>query len=181
MFEGESFRKLSICNISELLIVFNLTFNLIVMWPLFIKFAKMKKSLHKILTAGLAFIVLFSSFSYTVEKHVCMGEVTSTSFFNDADSCGMIMSEEVCSDDILSHDIMQKEKCCNDIHELIPGNQTEQQAIDSFELSQVQFVLAFTFTYLNIIEVKEDTTPFIHFSPPIVDEDLQVLYQSFLI
>lgn len=141
----------------------------------------MLQVVHKILAVIIAVIVLISTMSFTVEKHVCMGEVTSTSYFSNADSCGMIMNEEDCSNDILSHDILQKEKCCNDIHELIPGNQTEQQALESFELSQVQFVLAYTFTYLNILEVKEDTTPYIHFSPPIVDEDLQVLYQSFLI
>ena len=137
--------------------------------------------LHKILAFVLALIVLFSSLSFTVEKHVCMGEVVDVSYFTEADSCGMVMEEEECTTDDFSGDKMEPEKCCNDIQELIPGNQNEQQAIDTFELNSVQFVLAYTYTYLNLFEIKEDITPFIDSSPPPIDRDYQILYQSFLI
>lgn len=137
--------------------------------------------LHKILAFVLALIVLFSSLSFTVEKHVCMGEVVDVSYFTEADSCGMVIEEEECTIDDFSGDKMDPEKCCNDIQELIPGNQNEQQAIDSLELNSVQFALAFTYTYLNLFETKEEITPFTDSSPPLIDKDYQVLYQSFLI
>ncbi len=136
--------------------------------------------LHKILALILAFIVLFSSFSFTVEKHVCMGEVVDVSYFSEADSCGMIEDED-CDKHDFSGQQMEKEKCCNDIQELIPGNQNEQQAIEFFELDQVQFIFAYAYIYLNLYEVKEEKSPFISPSPPLIDKDFQVLYQSFLI
>lgn len=136
--------------------------------------------LQKFLALILAFIVLFASFSFTVEKHVCMGEVTDVSYFTEADSCGMEMEDDCVMDD-LSGVHMEKEKCCHDIHELIPGHQNVQQAINGLELNQVQFVLAYTYTYLNLFEQKEETSPFIALSPPSIDKDFQVIYQTFLI
>ncbi len=136
--------------------------------------------LHKFLALILAFIVLFTSFSFTVEKHICMGEVADVSYFNEADSCDMVMEEEECVMDT-SCDSMEQEQCCNDIQVLIQGNQNEQQAIAGFELNQLQFVLAYTYTYLNLFEIKEQPIAFTYYSPPLVDKDIQVLYQTFLI
>jgi len=147
----------------------------------FVNFVAMLQFFHKILAVIIAVVLLISTMSFTVEKHVCMGEVTSTSYFTSVESCGMVMNEDGCTGDDLSQQNMQKEKCCNDVHELIPGNQTEQQAIDNFELNQIQFVLVYTYTYLNLYESKEDTSSIIHFSPPIVEKDYQILFQSFLI
>lgn len=139
----------------------------------------MLQFLHKIIALILAFIVLFSSFSFTVEKHICMGEITDVSYFTAADSCGMI--DEDCDINNSSETKIQKEKCCNNVHELIPGNQNEQQALQSFEIDPVQFVFAYTYTYLNLFEAKEKTIAFDYYPPPQVGKDIQVLYQTFLI
>ena len=141
----------------------------------------MRDILHKILSVFLAFTVLFSTLSFSVDQHICMGEVTDTSYFSDADSCGMNMEVEACIIDGPSHDLVQKEKCCNDIHELIPGNQTEQQALQNFEIEKVQFLIAFSYTYVNLFEDDTDEIPFRSHSPPLVDKDINVLYQTFLI
>lgn len=139
----------------------------------------MLQVLHKILAIIIAFVVVFSSLSFSVEKHVCMGEVTSTSFFNEADSCGMTSDD--CDINKPLETKIQKEKCCNDIYELIQGNQNEQQALNSLELNQLQFILTFTYTYLNLFEESTDLNIFNIYSPPLVDRDINVLYQTFLI
>jgi hypothetical protein len=141
----------------------------------------MRDILHKILSVFLSFTVLFSTLSFSVDQHVCMGEVTDTSYFSDADSCGMIMEVEDCAIDGLTDDKVQREKCCNDIHELIPGNQTEQKALQSFEIEKAQFLLVFYCTYINLLEDDTDELPFRSHSPPLVDKDINVLYQTFLI
>jgi hypothetical protein len=110
-----------------------------------------------------------------------MGEVTDTSYFSDADSCSMNMELEDCAIDGLTDHKVQKEKCCNDIHVLIPGNQTEQQALQNFEIEKVQFLIAFSYTYVNFYEDDTDEIPFRSHSPPLVDKDINVLYQTFLI
>ena len=141
----------------------------------------MKDISHKILSVFLAFTVLFSTLSFSVDKHICMGEVTDTSYFSDADTCGMIMEKEACAADGMHTDKVQKEKCCADIHELIPGNQTEQQALQSFEIAKVQFIMVFSYALVNLYKEKKQLTPFSYHSPPLVDKDINVLYQTFLI
>ena len=139
----------------------------------------MLQFLHKIIALILAFIVLFSSFSFTIEKHICMGEITDVSYFIAANSCGM--TDEDCDINDSSEIQIQKEKCCNDVHELIPGNQNEQQAIQSFEIEQVQFIIAYTYIYINLFEDKNDIIPYRDYTPPLVDKDINILYQTFLI
>lgn len=139
----------------------------------------MIKYFHKILSVLLAFTVLFSTISFTVEKHICMGEVTDSTYFIDAESCGMTLED--CEVAIDSQEKIQKEKCCQNIQELIPVNQNEQQAIQSFELNQVQFILAFASTYLDLFEENTDQVTFKYYTPPLVDKDINVLYQTFLI
>ena len=139
----------------------------------------MREVLHKILSVFLAFIVLFTTFSFKVEKHYCMGEVTDSAYFVDVESCGMEVGD--CENAIDIESKIQKEKCCQDIQELIPGNQNEQQAIDSFEFNKVRFVLAYTYIFLNLFEENKDLIPFKYYSPPLVDKDINVLYQTFLI
>ena len=137
--------------------------------------------LNKILALILAFIVIFSSLSFTVEKHVCMDEVTDVSFFTEADSCGM-QDDECTHEESGQTSSFDNKDCCSDVQELIPGNQIEQQAINTFEISQVQFITVFTYTYLNLFEEnKKEISFFDDTSPLLLDRDIQVLYQTFLI
>ena len=139
----------------------------------------MKKVLHKILSVFLAFTVLFSTLSFSVDKHICMGEVTNTSYFTEADSCGMEV--DVCnSDNALQHNI-KKEKCCDSVYELISGNQVEQQALLTLEIEKAQFILAFAYTYINLSSENSEAIIFNFHPPPLVDKDITVLYQTFLI
>lgn len=139
----------------------------------------MLQFLHKILALILALVILFSTLSFTVEKHICLGEVTDVSYFTKADNCGMI--SEDCDLVIPSERKIQKENCCNDTHELIPGNQYEQPALKKVEINQVAFIFTFVYTYNSFFEQKSDKNYFCYYSPPLVDRDIPVLYQTFLI
>lgn len=139
----------------------------------------MNKFFLKISSVFLAFTVMFSTLSFTVEKHVCMGEITDVSFFIEADTCGMTADDCDAKDSLETK--AEKEKCCNNLQELIQGNQNEQQALNSLELNQLQFILTFTYTYLNLFEPSTNLNLANIYSPPLVDRDINVLYQTFLI
>ncbi|HFS68186.1 MAG TPA: hypothetical protein ENK67_08245, partial [Flavobacteriia bacterium] len=83
---------------------------------------------YKILAFFLALLVLFTSFSFTVNKHICGDEVVSTSFFVSATTCGMEMN--VCKNENKNNKetSIQKEPCCKDVTKVIQGNQNNQQA-----------------------------------------------------
>lgn len=139
----------------------------------------MLQVLHKIIALILALVILFSTLSFTVEKHICMGEVTDVSYFSKVDSCGMTADD--CALENSSDTKIHREKCCNDVHELIPGSQNEQQALQKLEISQVELILSHTYCYSLLFESKKENTFFNYYLPPLVDYDIQILYQTFLI
>lgn len=144
-----------------------------------VTFVVMIQILHKILAFVLALAVLLSTLSFTVEKHVCMGEVTDVSYFSEADSCGM---EAVSCENAESGDRVEQSKCCDNLHELIPGDQLEQQALKRLEIQDYDFIVSYISTYLIDLE-QGDRADFIEFGPdpPLVERNIQILYQTFLI
>ena len=140
----------------------------------------MLQILHKILAFILALAVLFSTLSFTVEKHVCMGDVTDVSYFKRVEACEMEMMEcEV--GDAMGHEL-DRSRCCDNIQELIPGESPEQLALDRLEIQQFDFVLAFVSSYVNSFEHAKHMDRFdFGPDPPLIERDVQIPYQTFLI
>lgn len=131
----------------------------------------MKSYLLKIASLTLALLVLFSTFSFTVEKHYCGDFLMDVSFTGDADDCGMEM------------ETMKKKKCCKDeIHHIEGQDELQQFSIDNFDLEKQQFVAAFLISHKDLF-IKDESKNKIckDFPPPDNPKDFQVLYQSFLI
>jgi len=127
----------------------------------------------------MALLVLFSSFSFTVHKHLCGDEISDVSYIVEAESCTMKMN--VCENNDSSRQKIEKEPCCKDVSEVVEGNQNEQQALESLELEQIQFVVLFVDSYINLFE-KANTDAFNkEYSPPLIVKDIQVLDEVFLI
>ncbi len=140
----------------------------------------LKQILHKTGSILLAFIVLFSSFSFTVHEHVCGGEVADTSFFLEADSCGMDMN--VCENEPSTTQQVKKESCCDDHSEIMQGVDTNQQAQQTLELPQAQFLAAFVISYNNLFEsVTAKTIQFREYAPPLVVKTIYKLDETYLI
>ena len=81
----------------------------------------MKKTLLKITSISLAFLVLFSTLSFTVEKHYCGDFLVDVSYVGHTDGCGMEM-------DALSK--TTKKSCCKDEIHKIEGQHELQQSAD---------------------------------------------------
>ncbi len=141
----------------------------------------MKQFFHKIASITLALIVLLSSFSFTINKHICGGEIANTTLFVSADNCGMEM--QVCENDTSKNDVsFQKEPCCKDISELIQGNDNNQQA-KQFELNlpQMKFLTAFAVTFINKFQEENTISFYSVYEPPSVYKNIQTLFQVFRI
>lgn len=139
----------------------------------------MLQVLHKILAFIIALAVLFSTMSFAVEKHVCMGEVTDVSYFNQAKGCEM--NEEICEESFGAQTSVKKTKCCDTVHELIPGNQIEQHALSNLEIKNLNLLFTYIYNFVVKFEAVNFDTDNIKPSPPLVHTDIQVLYQTFLI
>ena len=134
---------------------------------------------RKIFAFFLAAVMLFSTLSYTVQKHICMGEITDVSYFMEADNCGMEV--EKCVNNDLSNSIIHQENCCDNIQELIPGNDNEQQIVNSLEINKAKFVVALILSLDGLHKSSEKITHFKDSSPPFVVSHLYKLDETYLI
>ncbi len=142
----------------------------------------MKEFLHKIASVSLAFIVLLSSFSFTVNKHICGGKVANTTLFVSADTCGMEMN--VCEKDSSNSKeaSIQKEPCCKDISTTLQGQENNQQAQNlEINFSQVLFVRAFVYSFVLNYKNTTSISKFVDYAPPLVHKNIQILFQVFRI
>ena len=136
----------------------------------------MKKFFHHSTAVLLAFLVLLSTISWTVDKHMCMGRVMDISFFVEADSCGMELAMaalEIDEDD--NH-------CCDDETFTYLGQDDLKLTWDELEIGQQDFLLAFTHSYLEVfVPLDELPVPNEKYPPPLLVSDITVLDQVFLI
>ena len=133
----------------------------------------MKQRFSNIASFLLALLVLFSTFSFKVEKHFCGEFLMDISFIGDADDCGMHM-EKVSA---------KKKNCCKDeVHYIEGQDELQQTSVDEFNFSKQQFLVCFYVSYIDFfIENESKKTTYKDSSPPDIPIDYQVLYQSFLI
>ena len=137
----------------------------------------MKQVFHKIMSVLMAFVVLFSTMSLTIDMHYCGDTLVETAIFQKAKGCGMEMespSTEGCS--------IMKKNCCSDEQILIDGQDELQLSIDKISFEQQIFIASFYYTFINLFEGLEDQiTPFEDYSPPLVVKDIHVLDEVYLI
>lgn len=125
----------------------------------------------------MAMLLLLSTISWTVEKHLCMGRVMDIALFDHAEDCGMKAGLSLLEDAPTV-----KKHCCNDEAFTIQGQDDLTHDISSFDFSQQVFLISFTCSYLGLFE--ETTDEIINFDcypPPILAKDLNILHQVFLI
>lgn len=132
----------------------------------------------------MTFLILFSSVSYSIEKHICEGEI-HTSLFNDAESLCRVETASCHTESLESTCCsanQEESNCCLNTSEFIKGISLDQQAqtVQKVRLFPVIFLLSDFFT----LSIKSFQTTFIKFNhvkqPPKL-LDLGILFQVFRI
>lgn len=135
----------------------------------------MKKLVFKIASISLAFLVLFSTLSFTVEKHYCGDFLVDVAYVGHAEGCGMEMD---------ARSKTTKKSCCKDELHKIEGQDELQQSADVALVlkGQPEFISSSSNTCHDLFqEISTREFGFKDFSPPDISLNYQVLYQSFLI
>lgn len=141
-------------------------------------FVGMKAVFQKITSIIMALVVMFSTMSFSINKHYCMDHLVDVSVIFPAESCGMDMmaSPEAEGEQLKST------PCCSEVHIAIEG-QDEINTADavSVEINKT-FVTAFIYTF-NALYVEEHTErpEYKDYSPPLITKDLPVIYETYLI
>ena len=135
-----------------------------------------KQFLHKTFSVSLALLVLFSTVSFTIEKHFCGNILVDVSLFTEADKCKMEAFE-------IELEKITKKTCCKDTVDLIVGqDELNINTHDNFKLINKIVLTSFVYTYLNLYEeLPSKIIPHKDYSPPNLVFDRRVLDQVFLI
>jgi len=137
-----------------------------------------KKAFKNIGSLFLALMMLFSTFSFTISTHFCGGELADYSFVGNLDRCEMPTKTHNDTRETSLNSI----SCCQDSIETIEGTNDELTVVKELEVQEVQFLVAFSYIYMNLFEgLEQHIVPFKDYSPPLVTKDIPVLYDTFLI
>lgn len=138
----------------------------------------MKSISHNIMSLSMAFVVLLSTMSFTVDMHYCGDMMVDFSVTHDAKTCGMEhdQSENDCQSEV------QDDSCCSDRQIVIEGQDDLKMSFDTLNFEQQVFVATFFHSYLNLFEgLDTNVIPFRDYKPPLIIRDIQKLHETYLI
>ena len=135
-----------------------------------------KQVLHKLFSVSLALIVLFSTVSFTIEKHFCGDKLVDISVFTEANKCKMEALD-------IENEEITKKTCCKDEIDMVAGqDELIVKAFDDLDFEQQLLVTSLVLTYINLFEgLPQLVIPHKDYSPPNLVLDIQVKDQVFLI
>jgi hypothetical protein len=137
----------------------------------------MKQVSHKILATVMAFVVLFSTMSFTVDMHFCGDTLVATSMFQKATGCGMEMEKPVAEGCAIV-----KSNCCKDKQMIIDGQDEMQLSTATISFEQQVFITSFIYTYVHLFEgVNTAVTSYQAYQEPLVSRQLYKLAETYLI
>ncbi len=125
----------------------------------------------------MAFVVLFSTMSFTMNMHYCGDTLVETAIFHKAKGCGMEMektSAEGCS--------ITKKNCCDDKQLAIEGQDELQLQVDKITFEQQLFIASFVYTYINLFEgLENNVSTYEEYKPPLVIRRIYKIDETYLI
>ena len=125
----------------------------------------------------MAFVVLFSTMSFTVNMHYCGGTLVETAVFNKAEGCGMEM-EKTSTDGCE----ITKKNCCDDKQLIVDGQDELQLQADNISFEQQVFITSFIYTYINLFEgLNNNISSYEAYEPPLVTRQIFKLDETYLI
>lgn len=138
----------------------------------------MKKDFHRFGSLIMALLVLFSTMSFTVDKHFCGSILVDKAIFSEAKTCGM----EVDLATRIEMASEEEDMCCSNETIAVDGQDELKISFKSLDKDQQVFLKTFTSTYLNLYEgLPEQIVPYRNYSPPLLVQDILVLDQVFII
>jgi len=138
----------------------------------------MKEFIHKTVVVLMAFVVLFSTMSFTIDMHYCGDKLVNTAVFKKAKSCGMEMQKTTPSSDCF----ISKKNCCSEEQLVFDGQDELKLSFEKLTLEQQVFVASYVYSYITLFEgLDENNTSFSENPPPLIVRQIFKLDESYLI
>ncbi len=121
----------------------------------------------------MAFLLLFSTLSFTVDMHFCGKSLVDVSLYHEAEGCGMSMDDQ----------LMVDMGCCSDVEWSVDGQDSLEKAPAVPDLAPQFVALLQVVSMYNLLEpeLRSRIIPFKEYSPPKLVPDITVRDQQFLI
>lgn len=137
-------------------------------------------SIRSIAAVFLASLVLIASIGVTVNLHICGGSVQSIALFVKAQPCKMDMPKSCHG----SKAQTKRTGCCEEETILLKGKETTAELNTVTELTPsfnlISVILPVLYS-INEVDSFSASPRYAHYKPPLVERDITVLVQSFLI
>jgi len=137
----------------------------------------------------MAIVIVASSITYTIDFHYCQGQLKSFSLLGTAKNCHE-MAEMMAScphhqasnseDKLCAED--EKDCCSNETVHVESDIDQQQENIDelNFEVDHLKLIFA-SATLQHYQDYSQDYCPYKKYQPPLIQRDLPVLFESFLL
>lgn len=119
---------------------------------------------------------MFSTVSFTIEKHFCGDVLIDVAVFTEAQKCAMEAFEK-------EQEAITKKICCKDEVDIVQGqDDLRLTSFDDLDFQQQLFIATFTHAFVNLFEgLQKHIVPHKDYSPPNLVADIHVLDQVFII
>jgi hypothetical protein len=138
----------------------------------------MKSIIRHILSFAMAFLVLFSTISFTVDMHFCGEHLVDFSLFKKADTCGMEAMFNTAMGDQMNMDM----GCCSEVNIVQQGQDDLKISFEKVSFEHQLFVTTFTSSYIDLFQgLDNNVVPHKEYPPPLLIKDVIIHDQQFLI
>ncbi len=158
------------------------------------------RKIAKITSLLMAFMLLLSSTGFSIDLHFCQGNLKSFSLFGTAASCHAKAEKNHCqktcsklaSGSSTCHSAKPKmakaedseKNCCsNKSMKVAPDMDTQKAVSEQLTETNISFLSAFVAVFYadQTLDLANLIIPHLNYIPPLLDQDIPVLIQSFLL
>lgn len=126
----------------------------------------------------MAFVVIFTTMSFTIDMHYCGDVLVDVAIFKDAKDCGMEMAMEAVS----TSSQVKSKSCCKDKQVFIEGQDELKPSLEQSTIESAIFVAVFFHAKELLLLGREGHTKSSDgYPPPEITTDLTILHERFLI
>ena len=158
------------------------------------------RKIAKITSLLMAFMLLLSSTGFSIDLHFCQGNIKSFSLFGTAKSCHAKAEKSHCQKASLKVDSgkttchsvkstlekaddCERDCCSNESIVVSPDMDTQKVLSKQLTETNISFISAFVAVFYagQTLDLAKDIIPHLNYIPPLLDQDIPVLIQSFLL
>ena len=141
----------------------------------------------------MAFMLLLSSTGFSIDLHYCQGNIKSFSIFGTAKSCHAKTEKNHCQQSKISchfvkstieaSDASEKNCCSNESIVVTPDMDTQKVVSEQLTETNISFISAFVAVFYagQTLDLAKLIIPHQNYIPPLLNQDIPVLIQSFLL